>query len=56
MDSSGNIYHLFENDDRESVMEKLSLVEISEDELAEVNNMSIEARKVLWKERFEKAS
>lgn len=53
MDSEGNIYHLYLNDDADKVADELDLVLVPLEELAEVSNMS-KAEKLAW--RREKAA
>jgi hypothetical protein len=48
MDSEGNIYHLYNNEDADKVAEELDLVLVPIEELAKVSNLSTKER-LAWR-------
>jgi hypothetical protein len=48
MDSEGNIYHLYNNEEADKVAEEMDLVLVPLEELAEVSNLSTKER-IAWR-------
>jgi hypothetical protein len=48
MDSEGNIFHLYNNEEAEKVAEEMDLVLVPLEELAKVSNLSVKER-LAWR-------